>query len=151
MQQAYDCQQYCMNSAGYPPLVDWVSRHVRALHAPPAPVAHLVTCGNTNAIDLVLRCLLNPGDAVLCEEFTYSATLQAMKPLGVRMLGIPSDEEGPRPDALRALLQGAREGIAAATCCNLHPLLTCALICTSFPQRALRRGCRRRSCCTASR
>jgi DNA-binding transcriptional MocR family regulator len=66
-----------MNAAGYPPLVSWVGEHVRALHAPPGRVAHLVTCGNTNGIDLVLRTLLNRGDVVLAEEFTYSATLQA--------------------------------------------------------------------------
>jgi DNA-binding transcriptional MocR family regulator len=66
-----------MNAAGYPPLVSWVGEHVRALHAPPGRVSHLVTCGNTNGIDLVLRTLLNRGDVVLAEEFTYSATLQA--------------------------------------------------------------------------
>jgi DNA-binding transcriptional MocR family regulator len=78
------------------------------MHAPPVPVQHLVTCGNTNAIDLVLRTLLNRGDVVLAEEFTYSATLQAMRPLGVSILGVPSDEEGPLPDALRAMLLRAR-------------------------------------------
>ena len=66
-----------MNSAGHPPLVAWVTRHVGALHAPPRRTAHLVTSGNTCAIDLVLRTLLNRGDCALVEEFTYSATLQA--------------------------------------------------------------------------
>ena len=66
-----------MNSAGYPPLVDWVTRHVAGVHAPPRRIAHLVTSGNTCAIDLVLRTLLNRGDCALVEEFTYSATLQA--------------------------------------------------------------------------
>jgi DNA-binding transcriptional MocR family regulator len=77
--QAYECQQYCMNSAGHPPLVAWLSRHVSEVHAPPRRVAHLVTSGNTCAIDLVLRTLLNRGDCALVEEFTYSATLQARR------------------------------------------------------------------------
>ena len=66
-----------MSAAGYPPLVSWVAAHVAALHAPPRPVVHLITCGNTNGVDLVARTLLDAGDAVLAEEFTYAATLQA--------------------------------------------------------------------------
>lgn len=73
----YAAQQYMMTDAGYTPLVGWVEAHVRAVHAPPRPVAHLVTCGSTNGVDLALRCLADRGDAVVVEEHTYSATLQA--------------------------------------------------------------------------
>ena len=65
-----------MNGAGHPSLVAWLTRHMAELHAPPRPVAHLVTNGNTCAIDLALRSLLNRGDCALVEDFTYAATLQ---------------------------------------------------------------------------
>jgi len=98
----YETQQYCMNSAGYPPLVQWIAGHVAEMHAPPRPTLPFVTCGSTNSIDLVLRTLCDRGDCVLTEEFTYSATLQAMRPLGVQPVGIAGDAEGPLPGALRA-------------------------------------------------
>ena len=66
-----------MRDQGHGPLAEWVREHVQALHAPPRRIEHLVTCGNTNGLDLALRCLLSRGDCVLTEEYTYAATLQA--------------------------------------------------------------------------
>ena len=68
-----------MNGAGDPPLVAWLTRHVGEVHSPPRRISHLVTTGNTCAIDLALRSLLNRGDCALVEEFTYAATLQVSR------------------------------------------------------------------------
>ena len=65
-----------MTDYGYKPLVAWITEHMKRMHSPPRPVEHLLTCGNTNGIDLCLRTLLRRGDAVLSEEFTYASTLQ---------------------------------------------------------------------------
>ncbi len=97
-----------MRDGGYAPLGAWVAAHVQRLHAPPVAVDHLVTCGNTNGLDLALRSLLNPGDVVLTEEYTYAATLQALRPMGAALLGVPSDEHGPLPAALRGMLEQRR-------------------------------------------
>ena len=64
---------------------------------------------------------------VVCIELTRVSARgarQALRPLGVRVLGVPSDGEGPRPDALRALLTSARlRGLrrCAARCAHVSP------------------------------
>jgi 2-aminoadipate transaminase len=70
----------------------------------------LVTTGSQQALGLVAAALLNPGDPVLVEDPTYLAALQAFGLAGARCEAIPSDAEGPDPDALVALARrsGAR-------------------------------------------
>jgi 2-aminoadipate transaminase len=60
----------------------------------------LVTTGSQQALGLVATALLNPGDAVLVEDPTYLAALQAFDLAEVRGVPIPSDDEGPDPEAL---------------------------------------------------
>ena len=66
----------------------------------------LVTTGSQQALGLVATALLDPGDPVLVEDPTYLAALQAFGLAEARCLPIPSDDEGPDPDAL---LRVARE------------------------------------------
>jgi 2-aminoadipate transaminase len=60
----------------------------------------LVTTGSQQALGLVAAAMLNPGDPVLVEDPTYLAALQAFGLSGARCVAIPSDAEGPDPDAL---------------------------------------------------
>jgi DNA-binding transcriptional MocR family regulator len=70
----------------------------------------LVTTGSQQALGLVATALLNPGEPVLVEDPTYLAALQAFELAEARCVPIPSDAEGPDPDALveRARSTGAR-------------------------------------------
>jgi 2-aminoadipate transaminase len=70
----------------------------------------LVTTGSQQALGLVAAALLNPGDPVLVEDPTYLAALQAFGLAGALCVAIPSDAEGPDPDALVAAARasGAR-------------------------------------------
>lgn len=45
-------QQYNISAAGYPPLLHWVARHVREMHAPPGPHGVLVTDGASHALEV---------------------------------------------------------------------------------------------------
>lgn len=64
-----------------------------------------VTTGSQEAIYLVGNAMLNPGDVVLVERPTYLAAVQAFASSGARMIGIPSDDDGARPDALEDLIR----------------------------------------------
>src|SRR5579872_6615133 len=64
----------------------------------------LITSGSGQAIDLVNQVLLEPGDTVLLEEFTYGGYLTKLKRLGVEIVGMPLDEDGIRTDALGRIL-----------------------------------------------
>ena len=74
----------------------------RGISAGPDDV--LITSGSGQAIDLVNQVLLEPGDTVILEEFTYGGYLTKLKRLGVNIVGAPLDEDGIRIDALGQIL-----------------------------------------------
>src|SRR5712692_5183976 len=74
----------------------------RGISAGPDDV--LITSGSGQAIDLINQVLLEPGDTVILEEFTYGGYLTKLKRLGVNIVGAPLDEDGIRVDALGAIL-----------------------------------------------
>ena len=71
----------------------------------------LITSGSGQGLDLVYRLLLDPGDTVLVEEFSYGGAISKLKRLGVNIVGMPLDAEGIRMDALARLLED--DGVAA--------------------------------------
>ncbi|MBV9828151.1 MAG: PLP-dependent aminotransferase family protein [Alphaproteobacteria bacterium] len=64
----------------------------------------LITSGSGQAIDLINQVLLEPGDTVILEEFTYQGYLNKLKRLGVNMVSAPLDDDGIRIDALGSIL-----------------------------------------------
>jgi 2-aminoadipate transaminase len=94
---------------GYPGLRRFVADKVkrwRGIDAGPDDV--LITQGSGQAIDLVNAVLLEPGDTVILEEFTYQGYLNNLRRLGVSMVGAPLDDDGIRIDALADILDGLK-------------------------------------------
>lgn len=69
----------------------------------------LITSGSNHAIDLMNEVLLEPGDTVLTEIFSYQGALNRLKRCQVRIIGIPLDDNGMRMDALAATLADLRQ------------------------------------------
>lgn len=59
-----------------------------------------VTSGATQALDLVLRAVLSPGDAVAVESPSFIGTLDSLRDMGARLLPVPVDAGGLSVDAL---------------------------------------------------
>lgn len=55
----------------------------------------LITSGSQQALDLVARALVDPGDVVLTHELTYAGAVQIFGASGARLAGVPSDARGP--------------------------------------------------------
>ncbi len=73
------------------------------------PERIVVTSGSQQAIDLVARVLLDPGDIAVVESPTYVGALRAIVPTGARVVGIPCDSTGMDTDVLeRRLTEGLR-------------------------------------------
>jgi DNA-binding transcriptional MocR family regulator len=68
----------------------------------------LVLSGSQQGIDLVARVLLEPGDVVVVEQPSFFGALQVFRAAQARLIGVPIDDDGMRPDALEAVLQRYR-------------------------------------------
>jgi DNA-binding transcriptional MocR family regulator len=64
----------------------------------------LVTSGARQAIDLVARAILSPGDVAVIESPTFAGSLASLKATGARVLPLPVDADGPDIDALERIL-----------------------------------------------
>ena len=62
----------------------------------------LITSGSLQGIDLVNQLLLDPGDHVVVEDFTYGAVFARLRRLGVTWSGAPLDDDGIDVEALEA-------------------------------------------------
>lgn len=64
----------------------------------------LVTNGSQQALDLVGKVFLNPGDKVLVEKPTYLGALQAFNQYQAAYAAVPMDDDGMRVDMVEELL-----------------------------------------------
>ena len=69
------------------------------------PQELIVTTGSQQALDLVGKTLLEPGDVALVEAPTFLATIQCFKLYGPKVLGVPIDEHGVRVDILEEMIK----------------------------------------------
>jgi 2-aminoadipate transaminase len=90
---------------GYRPLRDLFVRHMARYGVTVGPENVLVTSGSQQALDLVGKLLINPGDRVLTEEPTYLGALQAFNAYQAEYLPVPIDDEGLDLDALEKQLR----------------------------------------------
>jgi 2-aminoadipate transaminase len=90
---------------GYAPLRTWVAEHVSTdadVDVDAGADRVVVTHGAQQAIELVLRALVDPGDVVALADPGYVGAIQALRLCGAEPLGIPSDADGLRVDVLAA-------------------------------------------------
>lgn len=65
----------------------------------------VVTHGSQQALDLLVKLFVDPGDEVLVETPAYVGALQVLRFFGARVTFVPCDREGMLPDALAAALR----------------------------------------------
>ena len=90
---------------GYRPLRELLVRHMARYGVIVGPENVLVTSGSQQALDLVGKLLINPGDRVLTEEPTYLGALQAFNAYQAEYLPVPIDDDGLDLDALEKQLR----------------------------------------------
>lgn len=74
-------------------------------YAVPVTAAQLMTTtGNSQALELLCTIFTKPGDTIFVEEPTYFLALEIFRDHGLHVVGIPIDQDGARPDALREAL-----------------------------------------------
>lgn len=68
----------------------------------------LMTQGASQALDLLIRECLAPGDVVIVEDPGYPPTFDLLRQRGVKLLSVPRTEAGPDVDVLAKLLNRRR-------------------------------------------
>lgn len=83
-----------------------------------APEDVIVTSGSQQALDLLARLLVNPGDALIVNTETYTGALSAFTLAGARLVTVPNDDEGPELNVLERLAQSGAKGIYLMPSCQ---------------------------------
>ena len=92
-------------SEGYPPLREALLEMMGArLGYRPQPEELLITSGSQQAVNLIARALLDPGDVVVVEAPTYPGTLHCLRNAGARFTTVPTDGQGMKVDLLAGVI-----------------------------------------------
>src|SRR5438093_1017153 len=90
---------------GPAPLLTWLAGRLGEVdEKAPDPSAIVITAGASNALDLVITQLTQPGDVALVESPTYHIAVKLLRDHALEVVPIRRDADGPDLDALAATL-----------------------------------------------
>ena len=89
---------------GYNPLREQLAAFMASKGVTVAPDGLIVTTGSQQALDLIGKTLVSPGDKVIVEAPTFLATIQCFRLYGAHVIGAPIDADGVQVDALEQLI-----------------------------------------------
>jgi 2-aminoadipate transaminase len=89
---------------GYDPLRAQLSTFMKSKGVDVAPDGLIVTTGSQQALDLLGKTLISPGDKVIVEGPTFLATIQCFRLYGAQLVSAPVDADGVDADKLEALI-----------------------------------------------
>ena len=84
---------------GYPPFVESLKKYVESQLGIDIPAVLPVT-GSTQAMDLLCKALIDPGDTVLVENPSFLGNLQCLKLYQANLVALESDDQGLIPEDL---------------------------------------------------
>ena len=82
------------STEGYVPLREMIARHSANYGITVTIENILITSGSQQALDLLGKIFINPGDSILVESPTYIGALQAWNAYGAEFIPVPLDEHG---------------------------------------------------------
>jgi GntR family transcriptional regulator/MocR family aminotransferase len=89
------------DAAGLPALREAIAAHVRRSRSVACDASQVVVVnGSQQALDLIARVLLEPGDRAVIEDPLYQGTREVLRAAGVRLEAVPVDRDGLDPAAL---------------------------------------------------
>ncbi len=89
---------------GYEPLRMQLSAFMKSKGVDVDPSGRIVTTGSQQALDLLGKTMISPGDKVIVEGPTFLATIQCFRLYGAQLISAPIDAHGVKTDELEALI-----------------------------------------------
>lgn len=65
----------------------------------------IITAGGTQVMDIATRILTSEGDTVICEEPSFVGSLNCFRSHGLKLAGVPIDDDGMNIDALEKVIK----------------------------------------------
>lgn len=96
------------HTVGFDPLREWVANDMRRRGVDCAVDNIILTSGAQQALDLVCRAYLEPGDVALVETPTYLTIIRVFQACEARIVSAPTDGQGVVVEALPALIERYR-------------------------------------------
>jgi 2-aminoadipate transaminase len=90
---------------GYRPLREMIARHTARYGIVVGPDNILITSGSQQALDLIGKVFINPGDRILVEKPTYLGALQAWNAYQAEYVTVPLDDDGMQTEKLEEALR----------------------------------------------
>jgi len=78
----------------------------------------IITTGSQQALDLVARTLIGPGDTFLIDAATYGGAINVFSLAGARLVPVPTDADGPDMAVLERLSRAGAKGLYLMPNCN---------------------------------
>jgi len=95
-------------TGGYPPLRELLATSMQKHGVAATPDNILITSGSQQALDLIGRLFIDPGDEILTDAPTYVGAIQAWQVYGPQFVTVPLDDDGMDPDRVEEALQNHR-------------------------------------------
>ncbi len=89
---------------GYEPLRTQLSAFMKNKGVDVDPSGLIVTTGSQQALDLLGKTMISPGDKVIVEGPTFLATIQCFRLYGAQLISAPVDAQGVKTDELEKLI-----------------------------------------------
>jgi 2-aminoadipate transaminase len=89
---------------GYEPLREQLSVFMASKGVAVGADGLIVTTGSQQALDLIGKTMISPGDKVIVEGPTFLATIQCFRLYGAELISAPIDENGVKVDELEKLI-----------------------------------------------
>ena len=91
---------------GYPPLRENLAPYLKKQFGFDTDAQSILpVTGSTQAMDLLCKALINPGDTILVENPTFIGNMQCMKLYEAKLVAVPTDENGILPDKLEEAIK----------------------------------------------
>ena len=90
---------------GFMPLRESAAEFLRTAQVNATAETLLPVQGGSQAFDLLLKALINPGDVILCESPTFLGAIQAMREYNAKLVPMPTDENGVIVEAAEELIK----------------------------------------------
>lgn len=103
-EQGAQALQYS-TTEGHRPLREMIARHACRFGVNVGPENILITASSQQALDLLGKVFINPGDHIVVENPTYLGAIQAWNLCQAQYIPVPVDDEGIRTESLEAALR----------------------------------------------